>query len=94
MAEILGHPNTTVPMLPRALSAYEAVRLPMANHVLQGSRESGDMYEFNGPLADDLPQLGPQIGRQWDWLWETTPHGEREKALQLLIRSSLLEAKL
>ena len=81
-------------MLPRALSAYEAGRLPMANHVLQGSRESGDMYEFNGPLADDLPRLGPQIGRQWDWLWETTPHGEREKALQLLIRNSLLEAKL
>ncbi|KAI0332310.1 FAD/NAD-P-binding domain-containing protein [Cubamyces sp. BRFM 1775] len=94
LAEILGHPNTTLPMLPQALSAYEAIRLPMANHVLRGSRDSGDIYEFNGPLADDLPRLGPQIGRQWDWLWETTPHGEREKALQLLIRNSLPEAKL
>ncbi|KAI0355681.1 FAD/NAD-P-binding domain-containing protein [Trametes cingulata] len=86
LAEVLGHPRTTLSTLHHALSAYEAVRLPLANHVLKGSRESGDMYEFNGPLWDDLPRLGPQIGRQWNWLWETTPHGEREKAFRLLLQ--------
>ncbi|KAI0630150.1 FAD/NAD-P-binding domain-containing protein [Trametes polyzona] len=84
LAELLGHARTTLPTLTHALCAYESVRLPMANRVLQGSRESGDMYEFNGTLGDSLERLGPQIGRQWDWLWETTPEGERAKALGML----------
>ncbi|KAI9061735.1 FAD/NAD-P-binding domain-containing protein [Trametes sanguinea] len=83
LAEVLGHPGTTLSTLSQALAAYEAVRLPMANHVLQGSRESGNMYEFNGPLGADLARLGPQIGKQWDWVWKTTPLEEREKALRL-----------
>ena len=84
MAEVLGHPNTTLATLPRALAAYEHVRLPMGNHVLRGSKQSGDMYEFNGPLGDDLVPLGLQIGHQWDWLWTSTPQTERERALRML----------
>lgn len=66
----------------------------MANHVLNGSRESGDMYEFNGSLGDDLVRLGTQIGSQWDWLWESTPAGEREKACQVLMTIIAPTAKL
>ncbi|KAI8992893.1 FAD/NAD-P-binding domain-containing protein [Trametes punicea] len=94
LAELLGHASTTLPVLPEALSAYEAVRLPMANHVLKGSRESGDMYEFNMPLTDDLSRLGPHIGKQWDWLWETTPQGEREKAIELFLEKLRPTARL
>ena len=70
--------------LSRALTAYERVRLPMANHVLKGSRQSGNMYEFNGCLGDNLAPLGPMIGSQWDWLWDTTPQSERERAVGML----------
>ncbi|KAI0674871.1 FAD/NAD-P-binding domain-containing protein [Trametes maxima] len=84
LAELLGHACTTKSTLTCALSAYEQVRLPVANHILKASRMSGDMYEFNGSLGDDLPRLGAQIGHQWDWLWETTPGREREKAIQRL----------
>ncbi|EIW63582.1 FAD/NAD-P-binding domain-containing protein [Trametes versicolor FP-101664 SS1] len=94
LAEILGHPRATLSTIPQALAAYETVRLPMANHVLNGSRESGDMYEFNGSLGDDLVRLGPQIGSQWDWLWETTPEGEREKASQVLMSTIAPAARL
>ena len=86
LAEVLGHPDTTLTTLSRALSAYERIRLPMANHVLKGSKQSGDMYEFNGPLGDELAVLGPQIGRQWDWLWSTTPQSERDRALRMVNR--------
>ncbi len=58
----------------------------MANHVVEGSRQSGDMYEFNGPLGEDLTLLGPQIGSQWDWLWQSTPQSERDRAFQMLNR--------
>ncbi|TBU25153.1 FAD/NAD(P)-binding domain-containing protein [Dichomitus squalens] len=84
LAEVLGHPNTTLASLPKALVAYERVRLPMANHVLQGSKQSGDMYEFNGPLEDNLVPLGLQIGHQWDWLWTSTPQTELNRAFELL----------
>ncbi|KAI1794210.1 FAD/NAD(P)-binding domain-containing protein [Ganoderma leucocontextum] len=86
LAEVLGHANTTTASLPQALAAYESVRLPMANHVLEGSRQSGDMYEFNGPVGEDLTLLGPQIGNQWGWLWQSTPQSERDEAFQMLIR--------
>lgn len=86
MAEVLGHAETTIANLPTALAAYESVRLPMANHVLQGSRQSGDMYEFNGPLREDLTLLGPQIGSQWDWLWQLTPQNEKDRAFRMLTR--------
>ncbi|KAM5533711.1 hypothetical protein V8D89_012584 [Ganoderma adspersum] len=86
LAEVLGHANTTIANLPTALAAYESVRLPMANHVLQGSRQSGDMYEFNGPLREDLTLLGPQIASQWDWLWQSTPQNERDRAFRMLTR--------
>ena len=86
LAEVLGHPDTTLTTLSRALSAYERIRLPMANHVLKGSRQSGDMYEFNGCLHDNLAPLGPMIGSQWDWLWDTYPQGERDRALGMLCR--------
>ena len=94
LAELLGHARTTIATLTQALAAYQTVRLPLANHVLRGSKESGDMYEINGPLEDDLATLGPQIGSQWAWLWETTPEGEREKAFGLLLKSLTPLAKL
>ncbi|KAH9931165.1 FAD/NAD(P)-binding domain-containing protein [Epithele typhae] len=84
LASVLGHPSTDRQTLEAALQAYERVRLPIANHALRGSRESGDMYEFNGPVRDDLAVLGPRIGRQWDWLWESTAQGERDRAIGML----------
>ncbi|EPS94143.1 hypothetical protein FOMPIDRAFT_1033475 [Fomitopsis schrenkii] len=80
LARVLGRPSTTVTTLPQALLAYEHVRLPLANHVLRGSYDSGVMYEFNGVHGDDLHALGPAIERQWSWLTQTTVIGEAEAA--------------
>ncbi|TFY51333.1 hypothetical protein EVG20_g11048, partial [Dentipellis fragilis] len=46
LASLVGDPSVTPLTLEHALEAYEHVRLPPANHVLTGSRESGRMYEF------------------------------------------------
>ncbi|KZT72214.1 FAD/NAD(P)-binding domain-containing protein [Daedalea quercina L-15889] len=87
LAHLLGHQATSLATLPQALLAYEHVRLPLGNHVLRGSYESGVMYEFNGPQTDELQVLGPAIGRQWNWLNETTPVGEAERAVRWLVES-------
>lgn len=75
---------TTLKTLPEALKAYEKIRKPLASHVLQGSREAGRLYEFNGPPGDDYHQLAECISRQWDWMWTSTPEQDVERALSLL----------
>ena len=88
LARILASSLTTRETLGHALRAYEHVRLPMANAVLQGSRDSGFMYEFNYPgLEDHYAALGPVIQSQWDWVWATHPDEEVEKGLAFLERS-------
>lgn len=81
LARLLGHQSTTVATLEQALLAYEHVRLPLANHVLRGSYQSGAMYEFNGALGNDLPSLGPAIEQQWGWLTRSDVIREAERAI-------------
>ncbi|KAF8586521.1 FAD/NAD-binding domain-containing protein [Ramaria rubella] len=81
LAGILGSPNTTKQALTTALRAYEHIRLPMASHVLQGSRDSGRMYEFNGPQGTEYEVLGPAIQKQWDWVNVSTPEEDVARAL-------------
>ncbi|KAF8210523.1 FAD/NAD-P-binding domain-containing protein [Mycena galopus ATCC 62051] len=68
----------------KALEAYQRTRLPVANHVLRSSLESGKMFEFNGSFAEEYDTLGPAIGRQWGFLTESTPEGEAAKAVGIL----------
>ncbi|KAJ7200496.1 hypothetical protein C8J57DRAFT_1103525 [Mycena rebaudengoi] len=67
--------------LEEALAAYEQTRLPVANHVLASSYESGRMYEFNSKFSEDYDTLGPAIRRQWDFLDESTLEEDVLKAL-------------
>ncbi|KAI0320925.1 FAD/NAD(P)-binding domain-containing protein [Amylostereum chailletii] len=84
LAALLGDPSVTPSTLPSALAAYEAIRLPQANHVLRGSRESGMMYEFNSALRDRYTELGPAIEHMWDWLWVRGPEKDARRALAMM----------
>ncbi|PPQ62949.1 hypothetical protein CVT24_006189 [Panaeolus cyanescens] len=64
----------------KLLDAYEAVRRPAANHVLEGSYESGLMYEFNSKYGDDYTALADAIPRQWHWIDDTTVEEDLERA--------------
>ncbi|TFY51588.1 hypothetical protein EVG20_g10929 [Dentipellis fragilis] len=93
LASLLGDPSVTPLTLEHALKAYEHVRLPLANHVLTGSRESGRMYEFVGEYDfGDCEQLGPTIERQWDWVSEDGPDEDAQRAL-LWMRDSIHTTK-
>lgn len=84
LAGILGHPDTTRENLPRALQAYQHVRLPFANRVLAGSFESGRMYEYWHDSFDVGGSEGLQqaIIHQWDWVGSESPEQQMERALQ------------
>ncbi|KAJ7188021.1 FAD/NAD-P-binding domain-containing protein [Mycena filopes] len=82
LANVLG--VATPKNLDAALEAYQQTRLPVANHVLRKSYESGNMYEFNSELGESYAALGPAIAGQWRFLTENTPEGETEKAMGIL----------
>ena len=84
MAQLLGHELTTRQTVMTALRVYQLARLPVANEVLDESRISGQMYEFNSSFGSDYTRLGPAIQSQWDWVWKSTPAEDTEwAALQL-----------
>lgn len=94
LAQLLGSSLATKDSLHEVLKAYEAVRLPLANHVLRGSAESGLMYEFNHPLlGEDYANLGRAIERQWDWVWQSHPTEDVHKGLDILGQSILRHSK-
>lgn len=84
LASLLSQSSTNITKLGLALSAYEKVRLPMANAVLLGSYEAGMKYEFNNVFGEDYAFLGPAIQRQWDWVWKTTPEEDVDRARNIM----------
>ncbi|KII92414.1 hypothetical protein PLICRDRAFT_103799 [Plicaturopsis crispa FD-325 SS-3] len=84
LASLLSQSSTNITKLGLALSAYEKVRLPMANAVLLGSYEAGMKYEFNSVFGEDYASLGPAIQRQWDWVWKTTPEEDVDRARNIM----------
>jgi salicylate hydroxylase len=81
LAGILGDPSTTVDKLSLALQAYDRVRLPFANHVLEGSNVSGKMYEFWNDEGDDYARLPHAIAHQYEWVETETPEQQIQRAL-------------
>ncbi|KDR75249.1 hypothetical protein GALMADRAFT_157105 [Galerina marginata CBS 339.88] len=81
LAQLLS--RATAQTLLQFLDAYQAVRLPAANRVLNGSYESGMMYEFDSKYGDDYEMLGPAIQRQWEWIDEISLDETLEVALKL-----------
>ncbi|KIJ41279.1 hypothetical protein M422DRAFT_75634 [Sphaerobolus stellatus SS14] len=82
LAGILGDHHTQLDNIDTALRAYDHMRRPLASHVLQGSRDAGRMYEFNGPQGEHYETLCPAIQRQWEWIWASTPEEDLENALK------------
>ena len=64
------------------MQAYDHVRVPFANHVLEGSYTSGRMYEFWNKEGDDYSKLPHAITHQWDWVETDLPEQQIERALR------------
>jgi len=84
LAAILGDDLTTTDTLREALSAYEHVRLPVANDIVLESHKSGLMYNFNSEHKDNYNTLQHAIVAQWKWLDATSPQDEVERALEYM----------
>lgn len=82
LAGILGDSSVTLDNLPRALKAYEHVRLPFANHVIESSSDTGKIYQLRSAYGDDEPKVASAIQKQWDWVDSEDPQAQLERALK------------
>lgn len=62
------------------------MRLPAANAVLQGSFESGKMYEFDSVYGEEYGILGPAIQAQWNWISATTVEQDVGAAMEYFMQ--------
>lgn len=73
---MLAHKYTNKFNIADVLRIYQDIRLPFAQSVVDRSRDSGLMYEFNhpdylfesDPSREKMEELGNAIGEKFQWL--------------------------
>jgi salicylate hydroxylase len=79
----------------RVTEAYNSVRQPFGNFVVDATRQQGRRYELSAPGFKDieagdivsrskLAELGELIKGGWEWNWKTTVDNDLERALATL----------
>ena len=82
LASILGDPSVTRDNLPLALKAYEHVRLPFANHILEASANAGKLCQLRSEHRDNEETLAPALQGQWGWVGSEDPQDQFLRALR------------
>ncbi|TFY76984.1 hypothetical protein EWM64_g7028 [Hericium alpestre] len=98
LGRLHAHDLTTHDTVPAAIQIYEDRRLAFANAVVAAARETGLMYEFNGPEydgalpmdADALRRWREGIFRRWEFQWQGSPLEECREAEETLRRAVLV----
>ncbi|EJC99781.1 FAD/NAD-binding domain-containing protein [Fomitiporia mediterranea MF3/22] len=92
LGKLLAQPGVNKSNLASVLRVYDAVRRPFGNHIVERSRTSGFLYEFNN-LPDDIDEaliragsdvelgkLTREIYKKWEIQWSALPNVEWKEA--------------
>ena len=100
LASLLINPLTTRETLPKALEAYDSIRRPLAQSVLENSRATGFVFEFKTEdydgrtieTEDDLTELKHSAKRLWPlWKWAWTGQPEDDVLLAERVFREMLQ---
>ena len=74
--------------IPNALSAFDQIRRPRAEHNVTTSRESGLLFtmQLDG-VNDDLAKMKETLDGRFNWLWHRNIPGQNQAALDLFEES-------
>lgn len=72
LSKILSDPRTTsVDDIVNAFSAYNVVRKPRTQRLVEHSRESGMLYQLRKPgIYDDLEKVKSDLEMRQRWIWD------------------------
>ena len=92
LGKLLASRSVTTSNLSSVLQIYDSIRRPFANHVVERSRSTGLLYEFDG-LPDDvdetlaragsdieLGKISREIYKRWEIQWTSLPDIEWKEA--------------
>ncbi|KAF7793834.1 hypothetical protein EIP86_004955 [Pleurotus ostreatoroseus] len=79
---LLSHQSTTPANVAGALQAYERVRLPVAQLVMERSTASGRLSGSVAEYEGDYVKLGKEMEKLWDWINDEDPLVELERAVR------------
>lgn len=69
LSKLLTHPGTTRAKLQDVLQAYDIIRVPRANSVLQASTRAGEVWEGRGESGSSFSGRHADTVGIWDWIW-------------------------
>lgn len=84
LAGLLSDSQVTRSTLPTALGIYDKLRVAEGRRIIQGSRYTGFVYEFNGPMGDDLSAIAQAVKKQTSWIANTDPEDDVKEAVRML----------
>ncbi|KAF7353667.1 Salicylate hydroxylase [Mycena venus] len=85
LCELLGHPSTNLSNLEAVLKAYDTIRQPRANMVLERSFRAGAIYEsFGKPGYSTGNEMEGHLAGQWEPIWRHDLDGDVVEAVASL----------
>ena len=65
--------------IPRAFAAFDHIRRPRSQKVVETSHEAGELYGFEGPQGENIEKIKEDLQTRYRWIWEE----DLEKELDL-----------
>ena len=90
LGRLLSNKLVTKDTLSMALQIYQIIRQPFASNVVEKSRETGFLYEFNAPgyeVCEDkqsLKRLSEKVFENWSWQWKLDVEEDWDRAEAML----------
>jgi salicylate hydroxylase len=70
----------------RVFEAFESVRKERTQKLVSTSREAGEIYEFEGPMGDDVNAIAENLLKRYNWIWDEDLEAQLERAKEYLSR--------
>jgi salicylate hydroxylase len=84
LGALLSKSSITRKTLDSALEVYDKVRVAEGRRVIRGSRLTGFLFEFNGPMGEDLAACAQMVEKQSAWVSKKDPEEDVETACAML----------
>ncbi|KAF6228837.1 hypothetical protein HO133_006948 [Letharia lupina] len=79
--------------VPTALAAYDQIRRPRSQRVVQTSRETGHMLSMQLPgVGDDVEKMKQYLDTSMHWIWDRDLVAQNEDAVKLFEKLRCLES--
>ena len=79
---------TTLEQIPKALMAYNQVRRPRSQRIVETSRDAGKLVSMmTEGVGEDLDKIREQLKTRMNWIWKRNMNSQTKEAVELFEES-------